>query len=313
MSRKIIIDSDMAFGSPDADVDDSLAILTAFALNLDVIGVNASGGNVSSDKSSRNIDKLLKRVGKEDVCHSFSASLPLDPAFWVKDRWTKSKEENVRREEFPELFDSVTALKNEIDSTESSVTIVTIGPLTNIAQFIRIHPDYIPRISEIYSMGGSINMPGVANGPAEFNIKVDPEAAEIVFSSGIPVVLFPLDVTKKKRIYPETIAKWKNLKGLLYEFYEASIAFMEHRAKRDGYSPAYAFYHDVLPVIALVKPEFFTFLPCNISVELNDGPARGVTLIDRRQGNCKVAVDVDSEALFAFMEDAIIPFYGGVK
>ena len=72
MNKKIIIDSDMAFGSPNADVDDSLAILMAFALELNVIGINAVGGNVSADKASRNIDKLLKRIGRERVIHSFS-------------------------------------------------------------------------------------------------------------------------------------------------------------------------------------------------------------------------------------------------
>lgn len=306
MSRRIIIDSDMAFGSPNADVDDALAILVAFRLGLDIVGINAVGGNVSADKASRNIDTLLKRLGHGDLDHSFSMSEPIDPSLWVHKRWNGSSESMVSRKEYPNLKDSVSTLRDEIDSVDGNVTIVTIGPMTNIAMFIRIFPDYIPRIDSIYSMGGSINMPGVENGPSEFNIKADPEAADTVFSSGIPVVLFPLDVTKKKRIYPETISGWKDKKGLIGEFYEASITFMKHRAMRDGYSPAYAFYHDVMPIMALVHPEFFTFLPCSISVELNHGGnTRGVTVIDRKKGVCRVAIDVDAEGLFTLVEKLI--------
>ena len=312
MSGKIIIDSDMAFGSPYADIDDSLAILTAFALGLDVIGVNAVGGNVSADKASRNIDNLLKRIGRGDVMHSFSSSEPLDPTLWVHERWSKSVEEKVDRKSYPSLPDSVTALRREIDSVPDKVTIVTIGPMTNLASFIRTFPDYIPRIEAVYSMGGTINMPGVGNGPAEFNIKADPEAAEIVFSS-LPVTLFPLDVTKKKKIYPETIEKWSDQKGLIHDLYEASVSFMDYRAKRDGYTPSYAFYHDVLPIVGLVHPEYFSLLSCSVSVELNSGLTKGVTVVDRRGGNCRVAVDVDSEAVFSFVENELIRAFGGAR
>lgn len=312
MNKKIIIDSDMAFGSPNADVDDSLAILMAFALELNVIGINAVGGNVSADKASRNIDKLLKRIGRERVIHSFSNAEPIDPYLWIHNRWDTSTEEKVERNTYPSLPDSINAIKKEIDSVSSPVTIVTIGPMTNIAMFLKTYPEYKERIESIYSMGGTISMPGVKNSPVEFNIKGDPEAAETVFSCGIPLWLFPLDVTKKKRIYPETIESWKNTDGIIKEFYDASIKFMEHRAKRDGYSPAYAFYHDVMPIVALCHPEFFVFSPCSISVELNNCPTRGVTVIDRTKGDSRVAIDVDAEGLFSFVKETISNKYRGV-
>lgn len=310
MARSVIIDTDIAFGSPDADVDDALAVLSAFSLGLEVKALTAVGGNVSADKASRNLDRLLARIGKSDVPHSYSCSEPMDPSRWVHGRWNMSKEQFVSGSLFPGKLSSVELMRRTIMESDSCVTIVTIGPMTNLALLLTMYPDSAGKIDSVYSMGGSVSMPGVGNGPAEFNIKADPEAAEIVFSSGIPVTLFPLDVTKLKKIFPETICRWKAKKGIIHDFYSSSVAFMDFRAKRDGYSPAFAFYHDMLPVIGMVRPDMFVFRECTITVELNDCRSRGVTLVDERPGRHRIAVSAASDELFSFAEESILGTYG---
>lgn len=310
---KIIIDTDMAFGSPKADIDDALALLMAFSLDLNIEAVTAVGGNVSADKASRNIDTLLNRIGKESVHHSYSAANPIDPFNWVFSRWNSSDEGFVHRSNFPALASSVDVIKQTIESSDEPVVIVTLGPMTNVATFLKLYPYLSSKIETIYSMGGSIHTEGVAKSFVEFNIKSDPEAAFVVFSSSIPVHLFPLDVTKKKKIYPETIERWSVYDGLIRDLYKASVSFMGYRAKRDGYEPTYAFYHDVLPVVALVHPEFFVLEKCSISVELNSGINRGLTLIDTTKDGCYVATDVDCDSLFSFIEGQILSHFGGYR
>ena len=256
--RKIIIDTDIAFGTAGADIDDAVALLCALKLdNGNVIAVTPVGGNVSSENASANLDGLLKRVGKESLAHGTSKALPIDPSFWVEDRW--KKHERNERSLDSSLLQSVLLLKKTLEENEA-VTIITIGPMTNIAYLLRQYPYLKNSIKEILSMCGSISTPGVNSGRAEFNILSDPEAASIVFSSGIPITAFPLDVTKKRKIFPEDVLAWNPHLGLLQELSDASVSFMEYRAKRDGYSPAYAFFHDVLPVIYIDHPEFNVML-----------------------------------------------------
>lgn len=308
----LIIDTDMAFGSPCADIDDAVALLFAFSSpELCVKAVSAAGGNAPPDRVSRNIDMLLSTIS-EDVPHSFSASRPLDPWFWVDGRWSASKEEPVSRQVYQHLPDSVSLMHSVLSSSPFPMTIVTIGPMTNTALLLLQYPEDSRKIDRIVSMGGSIHMEGVSGGPAEFNIKADPEAASIIFSSGIPVCLFPLDVTKKKKIYPETIASWSVNGPLARKLREASLAFMEYRAKRDGYFPPYSFFHDVLPLAYLAEPSLFTMRECRISVNLVGNATRGVTVVDMADSGMSIATDADSDAVFDFVDKRIMERFGAI-
>ena len=308
----LIIDTDMAFGSSCADIDDAVALLFAFSSpELCVKAVSAAGGNAPPDRVSRNIDMLLSTIS-EDVPHSFSASRPLDPWFWVDGRWSASKEEPVSRQVYQHLPDSVSLMHSVLSSSPFPMTIVTIGPMTNTALLLLQYPEDSRKIDRIVSMGGSIHMEGVSGGPAEFNIKADPEAASIIFSSGIPVCLFPLDVTKKKRFYPETIAEWKERGPMIRSLHDAAVAFMEHRARRDGYSPAYSFFHDMLPLVYLAAPQFFVMKSCSVSVDLHGSLTRGVTLFDFNGSAAMTAVDVKADDVFRFAEERIMERFGSI-
>ena len=306
----LVIDTDMAYGSPQADIDDAVALLFALASpEFDLLAVSAAGGNAAPGCVSRNLDSLLRLVSA-DIPHSFSCSRPIDPGFWVNARWSSSPAKPAARSEYPDLPDSVQLLYSTLSASAEPVTLVTIGPMTTTALLLIQHPDSAGTVGRIVSMGGSIHMDGVAGGPAEFNIKADPEAAAAVFSSGIPVFLFPLDVTKKKRIYPETIASWEGRGPLIRSLREASVAFMKHRAERDGYYPPYAFFHDVLPLAYLADPSLFTMRECSVSVDLHGDLTRGVTVFDMASSGAHVAVDVDSDRVLALAEGRIMERFG---
>ena len=307
---QIIIDTDIAFGSPSADIDDAVALLFAIASSeLDIKAIIASGGNAPPDKVSRNLDAFLSTIGA-NIPHSFTHSLPIDPFFWVNGRWSKSEEKIVKREEYPDLPYSYDLLYESVKKDDTKKTIVTIGPMTNVAFLLLQHPDAKDKIEKIVSMGGSIHKDGVGGGPAEFNIKADPEAASVIFSSGIPLYLFPLDVTKKKKIYPQTIASWKDKGPFIRSLCAASTAFMRYRAIRDGYNPPYAFFHDILPLAYLVSPDLFEMKETSIAIDLKGNMTRGVTLFDFNQNSAYVAVDVDSDAVFSMAERRIMERFG---
>ena len=151
----LVIDTDMAYGSPQADIDDAVALLFALASpEFDLLAVSAAGGNAAPGCVSRNLDSLLRLVSA-DIPHSFSCSRPIDPGFWVNARWSSSPAKPAARSEYPDLPDSVQLLYSTLSASAEPVTLVTIGPMTNTALLLIQHPDIAGKIGRIVSMGGS--------------------------------------------------------------------------------------------------------------------------------------------------------------
>ncbi len=314
--RPVVFDTDMALGTPNADIDDAVALLLALdEPALDVLAVTGTGGNASINHACRNIDSLLATVGHQAIPHSWCATLPLDSSRWVKHRW----EANEKTEQpFPDTsFTSSDLIRKTLRESARAVTVICIGPLTNLALALATEPMLCSKIDSVVMMGGSFRMPGVAGGPSEFNILCDPEAAALVFSMPLKIYLFGLDVTKKRPVYPVDIESW-NLPDhpFLKYLYENCIAFMHHRAKRDGYDTPYSFFHDALPVLYLKFPQWFTMTPCSVKIDLCGTLTRGMTIIDPKvdasAATCWFATDVDESAILAYICDSIVRKYMGV-
>jgi inosine-uridine nucleoside N-ribohydrolase len=308
--RKILIDTDIAFGSRNADVDDVLSILLALAEpSLDVVAITPVGGNVSVDKASNNLHKFLSRIGRASIPHAWSSARPLDPYLKIKaERWDKAPMENiVKALDAPEV-DSVDLILKTIREASEPLTLMTIGPLTNVGLALAKEPGAAAGIGEIVMMGGSFRKPGI-HGYAEFNIWADPYAAAIVFNSGIPIAMFGLDVTKKRKVRPADIEPW-NLPGspLVTELYGSYLDYMRYRSELYGEPEPFAFFHDAFPMAYLVKPEMFSLKPCRIEVDLDGELNYAATLVDfgttPRSGavvNHKIALDVDDAALLEYV------------
>jgi inosine-uridine nucleoside N-ribohydrolase len=185
------------------------------------------------------------------------------------------------------------------------VTLLPVGPLTNIALFLKVHPELRPKIREIVSMGGSAAAPGTVKPTVSFNILNDPEAAAIVYRSGIPVTMVGLDVTSKTVLTPERVAPFSGSTDPVARFVEAVVGF--HRNVRGA---AGVVVHDPLAVGAVIDPSFVATELLPVDVELRGELTRGQMVVDRRAEatwrtgatrSTRVALDVDAERFLAFL------------
>lgn len=196
MPRKIIIDTDPG-------QDDAVGILLALASpEVEVLALTTVAGNVPLDLTSRNARIVCEIAGRPDIPVHAGCDAPLSrPLVTAEHVHGKSGLDGIA------LFQPASALApgHAVDAIidilrrepEGSVTLVAMGPLTNLATAFRRAPDIVPRLREIVLMGGAYFEVGNITPAAEFNIYVDPEAAQIVFAAGAPLTVLPLDVTHK--------------------------------------------------------------------------------------------------------------------
>jgi inosine-uridine nucleoside N-ribohydrolase len=191
------------------------------------------------------------------------------------------------------------------------LTVVTLGPLTNIALALEDCPELADRLTEIVMMGGAYLGPGNITPAAEFNIFTDPEAADRVFRSKIPVTAVGLDVTRQVRLDRDTLDTWvqesnSSARQKIREWTVHSLSYMQ---KLDG--RASIFLHDPLAVIATVAPGLITTEPMHVEVETKGKLTQGMTLADRRPildiwkeaPNVRVCTQVDSnQSLKRFLQ-----------
>lgn len=273
--RNILIDCDPGH-------DDALAIITALASSkLNVLGISTIGGNQTLEKVTKNAKNILnfldvkiplamgedrplvKKLQTGEEGHGDSG---MDGPYFSENNYPIEKERGV-------LF-----LWKKIMASEEKVTIVALGPLTNIALLLRTFPEVKEKIKCISLMGGGIDR-GNCTPLAEFNIYVDPEAAEIVFQSGVKIIMSGLDVTERAEITVAEIDSLKNkgkVSNLVYEL----LKFYNISGRKFGFidSPL----HDLCAVAYLINSEIFEGDNYNVNVITDDGKARGLTYIDKR-------------------------------
>lgn len=279
--------------------DDAIALILAFAGGvLDVKAVTVTGGNQTLDKTLRNAKKVLTFIGKRCPVAA-GAAKPM-----CRELVTAPSVHGESGMDGPALgepdFDeepvsAVELLRKIITENPEPVTLIPTGPLTNLGILFSLYPEVKKNISRISLMGGGIET-GNWTSAAEFNIFVDPEAADIVFKSGIPITMSGLDVTHKALIMQDEIEKLKKsgnrvsrLAGELMEFYSRF-----HKSLGTVGSPL----HDPCAVAYVIKPELFTVKSYHVDIECHGKHTAGMTLADRRPWsgaarNADVCVDVD--------------------
>ena len=189
------------------------------------------------------------------------------------------------------------------------MTLCALGPLTNIALALIREPDIAGRIKQIVLMGGGFFEGGNVTPAAEFNIYVDPQAADVVFRSGIPLVVMPLDVTHKALTTRKRIAAFRDLgtrvgvaTAEMLEFFER---FDEQKYGSDG-GPL----HDPCVIAYLLKPELFGGRHCNVVVETASELTMGMTVVDwwgvsKRPKNATVMRDIDADGFYALLVERL--------
>ena len=315
MKRKVYLDVDTG-------VDDSLALLLAIsAPDIDVEGITCVAGNVPIDTVVRNTLDVISFGGRSDIPVARGMQTPL-----LEQMVNASQihgENGLGDIKLPisqsEIVDehAVEFLRKEITSSADRVTIFALGPLTNIATLIRKHPEVSLNIEEIVVMGGAVGA-GNVTPTSEFNIRQDPEAADIVFSADIPVLLYTWDVFVRvafDRFEIESLAKSDNhrvslsgrlLLSMLDRFGDLDNA---HNAKLGNQTSI----GDAGAVACVLNPDAIVVKELPIAVELNGKYTRGQTVIDQRppemaaleeggleidiQNTVRVVVDLDVDSM----------------
>ncbi len=288
----------------DPGTDDALAIFMALNCpDLDVIGLTTVGGNADIGDTTANALALLESVDRAEVPVWKGAANPLAGDFSYAYDYHGEAGLGLRlrpptAEVRPEpAVDAIIAAAHE---WTGGLTLLALGPLTNVASALRQHPALALEIAEIIAMGGALQVPGNVTDHAEFNIYNDPEAAAIVCDSGAPVTLLGLDVTTQVALAAGD-DPWKS-DG-------SKTAVMARRILRIWFSthPAMKRYslHDPLTVAALIDPGLLTCRQGSVAVEVGNGQRRGKTTATYEGGNVRAALGVDVDRTETLIESLI--------
>ncbi|MFQ2131940.1 pyrimidine-specific ribonucleoside hydrolase RihA [Aeromonas hydrophila] len=278
MALPVILDCDLGH-------DDAIALILALASpELKVLAVTTSAGNQTPDKTLNNALRILTLLGRDDIPVAAGAPKPLARELIIAD--------NVHGEsglDGPKLPDpafapaAMTALELMAKCLRESpepVTLVPTGPLTNIALLLAAHPELKSKIARIVLMGGAAG-PGNWTPAAEFNIYVDPQAADMVFKSGLPITMCGLDVTHEAQVMDEDIERVRAITNPVAQCVAGLLDFfmIYHRDPKWGFAGAPL--HDPCTIAWLLAPALFHGVECRVDIETGGTHTSGMTVVDR--------------------------------
>jgi purine nucleosidase len=290
---RIIIDTDPG-------VDDALTFLLALASpEIKLQALTTTQGNVTVEKATRNALSVLELAGAGHIPVAQGSTLPLVQPLRASalvhgesgignSRLPEPQTKPVPKHAVDYLIERVLAEPNQIG-------IFPIGPLTNIAMAIRKEPKFAGAVKQLVIMGGAVLESGNMTPLAEFNVYVDPHAAHIVFHSGIPITLIPLDVTHKCLFKPEHVDRLMKIKSPISRFIKEAIeVYLQFSVERGFEGVAL---HDPLTLATLIAPELLTLKEYYVDVDISGGVSTGKTFADiynvmKQPPNMRVAMNV---------------------
>lgn len=312
---RIILDTDMAMGVPGSDIDDGFALALALAEPaIDVELVTTVNGNADVESGSYLSGELLERLGAPHVPVVQGAAAPL--AFPDRRRGAPADIREQFGHRLPQPGYAAAELASRAAAEPGEITVVAIGPLTNVAAAINLDPDFARNVQEIVVMGGvylaHTNRQGM---PGEFNFWVDPEAADAVLRSGARIRLVGLDVTLQVRLTREHAHAMRSGDSTFGAFAgDYTLGWIDHMAQSNPGDPEAArscAMHDPLAVAAVARPELLTWAEAHVAVVTGPSIARGVAVADLLVSsdpptpNVRMAVGVDVEGFLSYFLDRV--------
>ena len=279
MARKIIIDCDPG-------QDDAVALFLAMASpdELELLGITTVGGNVPLELTHRNARQMCDIAGKTDVLVHAGCATPM-----IRPLQTAEMIHGDTGINGIDVFEPVTPLQSERAvefiirtlhaAADASITLVATGPLTNIGTAIDKEPAILPKIERVVLMGGAMREGGNRTPSAEFNILVDPDAADIVFRCGRPITQMGLDVTHQVLSTKGRVERIKAVGNPVADAAAGMLSFFD-RFDTKKYTSRGAPLHDPCTIAWLLKPELFEGKDCNVSIETKSNLTLGHTAVD---------------------------------
>ena len=305
MKRKMILDCDTGH-------DDAIALMVASKHpDIELLGVTVVAGNQTLPKTLKNTLNVADHLGL-DVPVYGGMSLPLVREQYVAD--DVHGETGLDGPVFGELHKkaedkhAVLYLIDTLMASDGDITLVPVGPLTNIATAMRMEPRIIPKIQEIVLMGGAVGL-GNASPAAEFNIYADPEAAHVVFTSGIKITMMPLDLTNTALANMQIIERMEGIGNKAGKLFGDIMRFTFSSQAVNGLDAGPV--HDVTAVTYLVAPELYRTQDMFVEIDTNRyGPGYGRTICDannryHRKPNATVGLSIDLDRFWDLVEDTL--------
>lgn len=301
--RRVIIDTDPG-------TDDVLALMMALnSPDLAVEGITTVGGNATLSETTENALRLMEYLEgpRSAMPIAVGADRPAkglySHAYHVhgSDGLGISLPVSTLK---PHTMSAVEFLRDRVSASPGELTIIAIGPLTNVAAALEGRPDIADAVPEIIVMGGAVGVPGNITPHAEFNIHEDPWAANAVFESGVPVTLVGLDVTHQTFMHRRDGPQW--FEGTSKQAQLGNRILTDRFQELVGADEFHL--HDPLAVAATIEPDVLSCRPANVSV-VTDGEERGRTVASYGEGPVKVAVGVDVERAVEIVQ-SLIARYG---
>lgn len=293
--------------------DDAIAIVIA-ARNAELVGITTVSGNAPIESTTHNALVMKDLLGLNVPVHKGATRPLVAPPQYATFVHGESGLDGADLPEPTSTIDGDNAAEWIIETCRAreGLWLVPVGPLTNIGMALRLAPDLAHRIAGISIMGGGTF--GNRTTAGEFNIWVDPEAADIVFSYGGPLIMAGLNLTHQFRATQARIDQVKSMPGLLANVLGDLLQFFTNTYMRRHHGMDGGAIHDPCAVMALTHPHLFTRSRRHVVIELTGTHTRGMTLVDQRdlrevkEANCDVLETIDAEAAFAVMTDAIAHF-----
>lgn len=294
----VYVDTDLSLGTPQAEIDDGAALrLLLRSPEVEVGGVGTVHGNVPMAAATDNLRRLLAYEGRQTIPVGRGAALPLveDPRWF--DAWQAGYGPTPPWPGDQDWPAAANLLIDLVRARPQALTVLALGPLTNLALAARLAPDIVPLVREVIAMGGSF---GGEAAPAEFNFRCDPEAAAVVLGASWPVRLFGLEVTRRVHFARADFAALPADPPTLALLKHQAPAWID-RVEAQGWDAGGCSLHDAVAAAALVEDGLCGYAPAGVAVELHDRARRGTTRLNPQGTGARLAVEIDAPRCHAFI------------
>jgi purine nucleosidase len=275
MNPKLVyVDTDVGLGTPGAEIDDGAALIFLIRSELiDILGAGSIFGNVPVEDATLNLDRLLRWMGAESIPLGSGAKSPLSADMtWFKD-WQSQYKKTLPWNSRPAIITAANLIIETIHAHPGQVSILSLGPMTNLALAVQLDPSIIPLTREVIVMGGSFN---IENPTPEFNVRCDPEAAQIVFNAGWEMHILGLDITRRihfSRLDFDSLSDGNPAVALL----RAQAPGWIDRVEEMGWQQDGCALHDAVAAAYLIDDTIFQTKGTTVEVELAHTELRGLT------------------------------------